>query len=178
MLGVPSQDCVELRSYPNFSLHMVCVENMALMLHGKNQGFRGEMCSTWLPLDTWWRSCPSTQMRPLIISKHVGGRLPMCLLCIEDYCPFWGPFSQKACFFKKGIFKWIFLKYFIYCIYSCPNMSYVFLQSNLEKYKFLKVHRFCQILCFILKKFHNFKSYENMLKFSSLIVYIISYKIF
>jgi formate hydrogenlyase subunit 4 len=32
-------------------------------------------------------------------------------------------------------------------------MSYVFLQSNLEKYEFLKVHIFCQILCFIFKCF-------------------------
>jgi hypothetical protein len=57
-------------------------------------------------------------------------------------------------------------------------MSYVFLESNLEKYKFLKVHNCCQIVCFILKKIHNFKSYENMLTFSSLIFYVISYNFF
>jgi len=55
-------------------------------------------------------------------------------------------------------------------------MSFFFLQSNLEKYKFLKVHRFFQILCFILKICHNFKSYQNMLTFSSLIFYVIGYK--
>jgi hypothetical protein len=54
-------------------------------------------------------------------------------------------------------------------------MSYVFLQSNLEKYKFLKVHKFCQILCFVLKICHNFKSYENMLTLSSFFKNIISY---
>jgi hypothetical protein len=35
--------------------------------------------------------------------------------------------------------------------------------------------RFCQILCFVLKNCHNFKSYQNMLIFSSLSSYIISY---
>jgi hypothetical protein len=55
-------------------------------------------------------------------------------------------------------------------------MSYVLLQSNLEKYKYLKVHKFCQILCFILKICHNSKSYQNMLTLSSLIFYVISYK--
>ncbi len=80
-------------------------------------------------------------------------------------------------FSSKGIFKWNVLNFFIYCIYSCPNVSF-FLQSNLKKYKFLKVHIFCQILCFIFLKFHNFKSYQNMLTFSSLIFYVISYKFF
>jgi hypothetical protein len=55
-------------------------------------------------------------------------------------------------------------------------MSYVFLQSNLEKYEFLKVHRVCQILCFVLKICHNFKLDLNMLTISSLIFYVISYK--
>ncbi len=56
-------------------------------------------------------------------------------------------------------------------------MSYVFLQSNLEKYDFLKVHRFCRVLCFVLKFCHNFKSYQNMLTLSSLFFYVISYKL-
>jgi hypothetical protein len=127
MLVVPLQDCVELKSYPNFFLCMACVESMALMLHGKNQGFRNEVCSIWLPLDTQWCSCLSTQMKPLIISKHVGGiwwwkllitynpmlfgqdtfgvqttyNEPMCLLYIADYCIFWGPFSQETRFLRK-----------------------------------------------------------------------------
>jgi hypothetical protein len=59
-----------------------------------------------------------------------------------------------------------------------PQYVNFFLQSNLEKYKFLKVHKFCYILCFILKICHNFKSYQNMLTLSSLIFNIISYKFF
>ncbi len=54
-------------------------------------------------------------------------------------------------------------------------MSYVCLQSNLNKYDFSKVHRVCQFFCFVLKNCHNFKSCQNMLTFSSLIFYIISY---
>ncbi len=45
MLGVPWQDCVGSKSCPNFSLHMACVESMALALHGKNQESNGQMCS-------------------------------------------------------------------------------------------------------------------------------------
>ncbi len=89
---------------------------------------------------------------------------------------FLGFFFPKNIFSSRRIFKLNVLKLFLYCIYSCPNMSYVFLQSNLEKYKFLKVHKFCQILCFVLKICHNFKSYQNMLTLSSLIFYVISYK--
>jgi hypothetical protein len=48
---------------------------------------------------------------------------------------------------------------FFYCIYSFPNMSYVFLQPILNKYEKLKMNRFFQILCFVLKNCHNFKSY-------------------
>jgi hypothetical protein len=91
---------------------------------------------------------------------------------------FWGSFFPKIIVFLKRNFERNVLKLFIYYIYSCPIMSYVFLQSNLEKYKFLKVHKFCQILCFILKIYHNFKSYQNMLTLSSLIFYVISYKFF
>ncbi len=82
---------------------------------------------------------------------------------------FLGSFCQKNMFSYRGIFNWNILKLFIYCIYSFSNMSYVCLQSNLNKYGFAKVHRLCQILCFVLKNCHNFKSYQNMLTFSSLI---------
>jgi hypothetical protein len=33
----------------------------------------------------------------------------------------------------------------------------------LNKYEFLKACKFCQILHFILKIYHNFESYQNML---------------
>jgi len=57
-------------------------------------------------------------------------------------------------------------------------MSYFFIQSNLEKYEFLKMHNFWQILCLNLKICHNFKSYQNMLTISSLIFDVISYKFY
>jgi hypothetical protein len=53
---------------------------------------------------------------------------------------------------------------------------YFFLQSNFEKYKFLKVHTFCQILCFVLKICHNFKSYQKMLTLPKFFLNVISYK--
>jgi hypothetical protein len=46
---------------------------MALMLHGENQGFRGEACSTWLTPHGDFH-VQSIQMRPLMISRHVGRR--------------------------------------------------------------------------------------------------------
>jgi hypothetical protein len=33
---------------------------------------------------------------------------PMCLFCIYDYCPFWGPFAKKICFHKKEFSNEIF----------------------------------------------------------------------
>jgi hypothetical protein len=45
MLGVPWQDCVELKSCHSFSLLMACVESMALAFHGENQGSKNEVCS-------------------------------------------------------------------------------------------------------------------------------------
>jgi hypothetical protein len=40
---------------------------------------------------------------------------------------------------------------------------------------FLKRIDFAKLCVFVFKIFHNFKSYQNMLPFSSLIFYIISY---
>jgi hypothetical protein len=88
---------------------------------------------------------------------------------------FFGVIFPQKHVFLKGIFKWNVLKH-LYYIYSFPNMPYYFLQSNLETYKFWKMHKFCQILCFILEICHNFKSYQNMLTISGFIFYIISYK--
>jgi hypothetical protein len=45
MLGVPWQDCVELRSNHSFSLLMACVESMELAFHRENQGSENEVCS-------------------------------------------------------------------------------------------------------------------------------------
>jgi len=90
---------------------------------------------------------------------------------------FLGPFSQKTYFPKEEFSNEMFWN-FLYIVFIVAPICHVFLQSNLEKYKFLKVHKFCQFFCFILKICYNFKSYQNMLTFSSLILYIISYKIF
>jgi len=86
-------------------------------------------------------------------------------------------FCQKKCFPEKEFSNEIFWKN-IYCTYNCPNMSYFYSQSNLNIYDFLKVHRFCQILCFVLKNWHNFKSYQNMLTFSILIFLYYNLQIF
>jgi len=56
-------------------------------------------------------------------------------------------------------------------------MSHIFYKSNLSKYEFLKMYKFYQILCFILKNDHNFKLFHNMLKFSSLISCIKNYNL-
>jgi hypothetical protein len=80
-------------------------------------------------------------------------------------------FSPKNVFFLKRNFPMKCFENFIYCIYSCPNMSYVFLQSNLEKYEFLKMHRFCvSSWKFVIISNHT-------LTFSSLFFYVINYKI-
>ncbi len=46
MFNVPWQDCVRSKSCPFFCVRMACVQNMALALHGENQGSRGEACNT------------------------------------------------------------------------------------------------------------------------------------
>jgi hypothetical protein len=84
-------------------------------------------------------------------------------------------FPKKHIILKRN-FQIKCIEFFKYFIYNFHNMSYVFLQSNLEKYEFLKVHKFCKILCFILKICHSFKSYQNMLTLSSFIFYVINYK--
>ncbi len=50
-------------------------------------------------------------------------------------------------------------------------MSYVFLQFNLEKYECIFPY-----LVFQLENLSYLKSYQNMLTFSNLILYVISYK--
>ncbi len=38
---------IEIMSF--LCVHMACVQNIALALHGENQGSRGEACNTWSP---------------------------------------------------------------------------------------------------------------------------------
>jgi hypothetical protein len=63
----------------------------------------------------------------------------------------------------------------LFILFTIAPLCHIFLKSNLSKYEFLKVYKFYQILCFILKNDHNFKLYHNMLKFSNVISCIISY---
>jgi hypothetical protein len=83
-------------------------------------------------------------------------------------------FYQKIGFPKQEISNEMFWNV-LYIEFIVTPICHLFLQSNLEKYRFLKVHRFCEILCFIFKICHNFKSYQNMLTLSSLIFCIIRY---
>jgi hypothetical protein len=84
-------------------------------------------------------------------------------------------FFPKTCFPQEEFSNEMFWNFFFIVFIVVPIYIYI-LQSNLEKYEFLKVHRFCQILCFVLNFFHNVKSYQNMLTFSSFIFNVISYK--
>ncbi len=72
MLDVSWQDCAGLKSYSNFFLHMACVESMVLAFHGVLRIQRWVV--QYLIVSTWWCSCPSTQMRLLMISRHVEGK--------------------------------------------------------------------------------------------------------
>jgi hypothetical protein len=94
--------------------------------------------------------------------------------CYWDYGPFRGTFVKKP-FFHKEEFSNEILQLVIYFIYSCHSMSHIFWKSNLSRYEFLKVHKFYQILCFILKNEHNFKLYYNILKCSILFFCVINY---
>jgi hypothetical protein len=66
-------------------------------------------------------------------------------------------------FSYEWIFEWIFLQLVIKNTYSCPNTPHISCYSLLNKYEFFKVCKFCQILDFILKIYHNIESYKNML---------------
>jgi hypothetical protein len=90
---------------------------------------------------------------------------------------FESPIAKKSFFHKKGFLNQI-SQLVIYCICSCPSMSKKIIKSNFNKYEFLKMYKFYQILCFISKNDHNFKLYHNMLKFPSVISCIISYNFF
>jgi hypothetical protein len=78
---------------------------------------------------------------------------------------------QKECesflvFFHFFIWEFlnkIFCNLVIKNTYSCPNISHVLSQSLLNKHKIFKVCKLCQILCFILKFYHSFESYQIML---------------
>jgi hypothetical protein len=94
--------------------------------------------------------------------------------CYWDYGPFQGTFVKKS-FFHKEEFSNEILQLVIYFIYSCHSMSHIFWKSNLSRNENLKVHRFYQILCFILKNECNFKLHHNMLKCS--IFFCVCYKL-
>jgi hypothetical protein len=63
-------------------------------------------------------------------------------------------FPKKCVFLKKNFQMKCFLK-IIYFIYNFPICQMFFYNQIWRNMIFLKVHRFCQILCFILKICHN-----------------------
>ncbi len=84
-------------------------------------------------------------------------------------------FSRKYVFLKRNFQMKCFETFYILYL-QLPQYVMFFSNQILKKYQFLKMHIFCQILCFVLKFFHNFKSYQNLLTLSSLIFYVITYK--
>ncbi len=73
------------------------------------------------------------------------------------------PFQSFFTFSYEIFFESNLLQLVIKNTYSCLNKSHVLCQSLLNKFNFLKVYNFCQILHFILQIYHNFESYQNML---------------
>jgi hypothetical protein len=70
MLGVPWQDYVKSKSCPNVSLCMTWWMHGACIPRRKSKIHRWGV--QYLITSTRWCSCLSIQMRPLMISKHVG----------------------------------------------------------------------------------------------------------
>ncbi len=81
---------------------------------------------------------------------------------------------QKKHVFIKRNFQMKYFKTF-YCVYSYLNMFFFFYKQFWVDIIFWNCTNL-QILHFILKNCHNFKSYQNMLTFSVLVSNIISYK--
>jgi len=89
---------------------------------------------------------------------------------------FLGSFFPKNMFSSKGIFKWNALKLFIYCIYSFPNMSYVFYNQIWRNTNFWKCTNFAKF-CVLSWNFFIISNHtQNMLTLSSLIFNVINYK--
>jgi hypothetical protein len=78
--------------------------------------------------------------RPIGSKQHITSQ---CVYFAFRTIIFFGVLFPKKHVFLKRNFQMKCFETFIYRIYSCLNMLYVFLQSNLEKYKFLKLHKFC-----------------------------------
>jgi hypothetical protein len=91
----------------------------------------------------------------------------------KDYCPFWGPFSQKTCFpqekFSIEMF-WIFL----YIVFIVAPTSHMFFYN--EIWRNTNFWKWTDFVFHLENLSCNFKSYQNMLTFSSLIFYVVIYK--
>jgi hypothetical protein len=80
---------------------------------------------------------------------------------------YWGDyeffFNLFSFFYKKEFFNEIFCNLLrkIHVVVPIDHMFCVKLLLN--KYEILKVCKFCQILRFIMKIYHNFELYQNML---------------
>ncbi len=57
---------------------------------------------------------------------------PMCLLCIYDYCPFWGHFSQKTCFLKEEFSNEMFWN-FLYIVFIVAPICHTFFYIKFGK---------------------------------------------
>jgi hypothetical protein len=78
-------------------------------------------------------------------------------------------------FSYERIFEWFFLQLVIKHTHSCPNRPHISCYSLLNNYEFFKVCKFCQILDFILKIYHNIKWSQNMLTILDFFSYIKNY---
>ncbi len=80
---------------------------------------------------------------------------------------FGGPFSQKTCFLQEEFSNEMFWNFF-YFLFIISPICHFFLQSNLEKYEVLKVHRLIliiniNILSNFEKKIKNWREKKNFI---------------
>jgi hypothetical protein len=88
---------------------------------------------------------------------------------------FFGILLPKKQVFIKRNFQIIFFESFYVLYLQLPQYVIHFFIVNFEYIRiFERIHIWLD-LCFLLKKCHNFKSYQNILTFSSLVFYIISF---
>ncbi len=88
---------------------------------------------------------------------------------------FLGSFCQKKHVCIKRNLKWNILKISVYCIYSCPNMTYVFFNKFWIIYFFWKCIDFSKLCVSSWKIITILNHTKTCFIFSSLTSYIISY---
>ncbi len=55
---------------------------------------------------------------------------PMCLLCIYDYCPFWGLFAKKTCFYKEKFSNEMFGNY-LFIVFIVAPICHMFVHNQI-----------------------------------------------